>query len=107
MKLGVIALVTTLTACAANQCTPNPPPPPAGGGGDGGKLAGDAAPPADPMFVDACNHLAALGCGDGKYPDCPRVLEQVMKERLRPIDVPCMMAAKDMPAARLCGATCR
>ena len=82
------------TACAAwllyVGCVPHPLPPP---------TTGDAGT----VYVTTCQHLAAIGCSDGTYPECAQVLETMVADRLTNTSIACLQAAGDATQAKACG----
>jgi hypothetical protein len=62
--------------------------------------------PAPTVPVDypaLCQHLAAIGCGEGAEPNCARGLERVQTARLTNLRPTCLLDASDRAQARACG----
>lgn len=50
-----------------------------------------------------CQHLADLGCPEGKASNCAEAFGRIQGGRISDLQPSCLMAAKDAPAARACG----
>jgi len=86
-------------ALATQGCPPSPAPP--------APDAADAAPPpaqdASSSSAAACANLAAVGCAEGRAPNCGATIDHVLAEHLTPVDVACLSSAKTKAAAHACG----
>jgi hypothetical protein len=50
-----------------------------------------------------CQHLADLGCSEGKAPECAAAFGRIQGGRISDLQPSCLMAAKTPAAARACG----
>lgn len=97
----LIASFAVIAASFAAECPPRPSPAP----------MGDAAPPppqadASAPALAACANLADAGCEDGVRANCGVKIDQVVAQRLFPIDVACLTTKHTKPELRRCGAGC-
>ncbi len=83
-------------------CPPQPvtPPGPIDAGLDAPAL-GDARSCAGPAAC-ACQHLADLGCVEGRAANCASTIDAELASRLTFVDLDCIQAAADKPAVRQC-----
>lgn len=129
MKKLILALLALVVLCAWSGCprpSPTPPgPAPLVDGSapvvvipDAAPPLLDAAPPPAPTPTNtadaappvpmtpvgaACFNLAALGCPEGKDPQCVAVTQHALDSRLTKVPLACLTTAKTAAAARTCG----
>jgi hypothetical protein len=63
-------------------------------------------PDPEPAPVDysaVCQHLADIGCSEGRNAACARVFAQAQNDRLTDLRPGCLLTAVDPPTARACG----
>jgi hypothetical protein len=59
--------------------------------------------PAPVDYAAVCQHLADIGCSEGRAPSCARVFAQAQDDRLTDLKPACLLTAVDPPTARACG----
>lgn len=68
---------------------------------------GTVPPTPDPMPVTdyslVCQHLADLGCPEGRAPECAVAFGRFQDSRMTDLRPSCLMAAQSATAARACG----
>lgn len=85
LKRAAFALLVSLVGCGT---TPTPTPTPG------------------PDVVDyslVCQHLADLGCPEGRAPECAAAFSRIHEGKMSDLAPACLMAAKTPFAARQCG----
>jgi hypothetical protein len=101
LAVGVALLGARLVAA----CHPSPPAPLP-------PDASDAAPPrsldasrgdASVLAESACSNLAALGCEEGRAPNCATVIDRALAARLTDPHAACLAIALSRAGARACG----
>lgn len=134
VKKLILALLALAVLVAAN-CNPTPVPPPPAPAADAAPpvpvadaapapaptptVIADAAPPTPPSSADAgppvpltpvsaaCFQLAAIGCSDGKAPNCVATLQHVLDFQAahggRAPPLACLQRAQTPAAAKACG----
>lgn len=54
-------------------------------------------------YTMVCQHLAELGCAEGKAPECAVAFGRFQGGRMSDLQPSCLMASKTPEAARACG----
>lgn len=80
------ALLLACVGCATPGPSPTPTPVPG---------------PTD--YAAVCQHLADLGCPEGRAPECAVAFQRFQEGRMVDFDVRCLAAAQSPAAARACG----
>ena len=86
MKRAAFALLVSLVGCV----TPGPTPTPGPG-------------PDVTDYSLVCQHLADLGCPEGRAPECAVAFGRFQDSRMTDLRPSCLMAAQSATAARACG----
>jgi len=82
LAVCLLSLACTASTCAGVQPIPTP----------------------TPTAATACDNLARLGCADGLAPNCVQILQQMLDQRMTPVNLSCLTSAADLATARGCGA---
>lgn len=86
---GLLAMALVVTASCQHTATAPTP---------------DAEYPPDPDCVTSCAHAAALGCAEGKRPQCATTCTAMQGSVIgRAVDWGCVERASDVAGARACG----
>jgi hypothetical protein len=83
-KICGVALVLSMLGCGTVTPIPTPTPPPVD-------------------YGTVCQHLADIGCPEGRAPACARIFAQTQGDRLTDLRPGCLLDAPDPPTARACG----
>jgi hypothetical protein len=86
LKRFLGALLLACVGCVTPGPTPTPTPGP---------------DPTDYSMV--CQHLADLGCPEGKAPECAVAFARIQEGKMSDLAPACLMAATTPVAARACG----
>ena len=84
LKRAAFALLVSLVGCGTSP-TPTP----------------DPVPVVD--YSAVCQHLAELGCPEGKEPECADAFGRFQSGRMADLRPSCLMVAKTATEARTCG----
>jgi hypothetical protein len=97
MKRLVLALLLVASCGTVPAPTPEPVPGP----------VPDPEPAPVVDYSAVCQHLADLGCKEGRAPNCAEAFGRIQGGRISDLQPTCLMAAKTAAAARACGSiTC-
>ncbi len=102
MRSQMLVLVVMSLGLLAPACPPSPTPPqPPDVVDDAGVVDEEGRRPS--TSASACANLAAVGCIEGRAPDCAAAIDRAVAQRITRVDVSCLSTKKTKAQLRACG----